>query len=598
MSVQEPLAIYDTLSQVARGMDSGTPPALIGRDQVSLAINTTFREKFPKPRPGIQKITLTGESFQTGRWQGASPYLAANNHPYIIASIGGNIIQFDLYDNTVRNLTTLSGQINPSIVPKTWMTQAEQFLVIQNGINIPMIWDGAILRRAIPVSFGGDELPVGCMMEYNNGRLAVVLPDRRSFAMGDLAYSRTGNPSDLLGFTENLFIDGGGEFVMPSNAGFITAIRTVAVMDTTLGQGPLQIFGTNGSASFNAPFDRTQWQNLSSAIQSVSMLAPGPTSQEATISVNGDLWYRSRDGVRSFMIARRDHGTWVNTPLSHEMDRVLDKDDPYLINFASSVDFDNRFLCTASPYRATTTGVERGVAWRGLIALDFKPVSSMFDRTQPVWEGIWTGVQILQIMKVDCYGKDRCFIFALNSENVIELWELSKSNTSDAVGVRINWTMETRRMGFQDNAETLKNLARTEQWWERVEGEFDWCVNYRPDGYLGGWLQLDCGSVCATTGMCAGPVCSAPIAPLAQYRPRKISAGPTITDCEECVDKPFRNGYEFQFQLVMDGAAQMRRFRAVAMDAPERVTGGCLATELTCCTETGCESSPWAYSIT
>lgn len=596
MSLSEPLTFYDSLEQVDRGMDSGTPPALIARDQVALAINTTFREKFPKPRPGMNRVTFTGDNFQTGRWQGASAYVAPTGRPALIASIGGKIIRFDLFNNTVTNLSTTSGVSNPSNVPKAWMTQAEQFLPIQNGVNIPIIWDGAVLRRANPVSFGGIELPVGRMMEYNNGRLAVALPDRTSFVMGDLAYSRTGNASDLLGFTENQFIDGGGAFVMPSNAGFITAMRTVAVMDTTLGQGPLQIFGTNGSASFNAPFDRTQWQNLSSAIESVSMLAPGPTSQEATISVNGDLWYRARDGVRSFMIARRDHSTWVNTPLSHEMDRILDKDDPYLMQFASSVDFDNRLLCTASPYRATTDGEEFGVAWRGLIALDFKPIGSMFDRTQPVWEGIWTGVQILQIIKIDCYGKDRCFIFALDSENQIEVWELSKSALYDLNGVRITWTLETRRMGFQDNGQTLKNLGRTEQWWEKISGTFDWCVNYRPDGYLGGWLQLDCGSVCATTGMCDGPGCSAPAPPLMQYRPRKISASPDRS-CEPCVDKYFMNGYEFQFKLMMDGQAQLRRFRAVAAECAEKPVGGCLGDEASCCTETGCESSPWAYQI-
>lgn len=596
MSLQEPKAIYDGFSRINRGMDSGRPPSSIGRDQVAFAINTTFREEYPKHRPGIRRVTLGGDDFQLGRWQGAAGYVATTGRPSVIASIGGQIVQFDLFDMTVNNLSSTSGLENPSIVPKTWFTQAEQFLPIQNGVSIPLIWDGASLRRATPVAFGGVELPVGCMMEYSNGRLAVALPGLTSFVMGDLAYSRTGNASDVLGFTENQFIDGGGEFVMPSDAGFITAMKTVAIMDTTLGQGPLQIFGQKGSASFNAPFDRTQWQNLSSAIQSVSMLAPGPTSQEVTISVNGDLWYRASDGIRSFQIARRDHGTWVNTPLSHEMDRVLEKDDPALTDFASGVDFDNRLLCTVSPYRATTDGVEYGVAWRGLVALDFKPVSSMFDRNQPSWEGVWTGLQILQILKVDCYANERCFVFALNSDNEIELWELSKTDTADNGGtVPIDWTIESRALGFVDNSEYLKQLKRTEQWLQKMTGEVVWEVEYRPDGFWG-WLPLDSGSVCATTGMCEGPACGPPQSPQLQYRPRKITSAPAL-DCEECVDKPYRNGFEFQFKLSVTGSAQLRRFRSVATDLPEQTTGGCLGVETDCCDQSGCEYSPWAYQI-
>lgn len=576
-------------------MDSGRAPSLIFRDQVAFAINTTFREAYPQPRPGFSKLTLTGDAFQFGRWQGAAGYVAVNGQPSIIASIGGHIVRFDLFNMNVTDLSTTADLLNPSIVPKTWFVQAFEYMPIQNGINIPLIWDGATLRRAIPIDFGGEELPVGKQMEYSNGRLAVALPDGLSFVMGDLAYSRTGSSKDVLGFTENLFIDGGGAFVMPANAGFITAMKSVAVMDTTLGQGPLQIFGSEASASFNAPFDRTQWQNLSSAIASVSTLGPGPTSQEAAVNVNGDLWYRASDGVRSFMIARRDHGTWVNTPLSHEVERLLDRDDQNLLDFASAVDFDNRLICTASPYRATTDGIEYGVAWRGVVALDFKPVSSMFDRGQPVWEGAWNGINILQILKVKCYNKDRCFVFVLNSSNVIELWELSKDESFDEGGTEISWTMETRALGFNDQSESLKTLARTEQWFTQLNGNLTWSVEWRPDAFWG-WLLLDQGSICATTGMCSGTACNPPQAPQLQYRPRKITAGPDLS-CDECSNKPYRNGFEFQFRLSMTGSASLRRFRAVAFDVAENTTGGCLGVEESCCDQLGCESSPWAYQI-
>lgn len=597
MSLSETKTAYDGFTTVPRGMDSGRDPSLIGVDQVAFAMNTTFRSGYAANRPGWSELELSGDDFQLGRWQGAKAYIASSGRPALIASIGGQIIRFDPITLQVTNLSAGSGLTNPSNLPQAWFTQAEQYMIIQDGSSIPLIWDGAVLRRAIPVDFGGKEVPVGTVMEYNNGRLWVALPDGKSFVAGDLAYSVTGTTYDVLTFTENTFINGGGAFAMPSNAGFITAMKTIALQDSTLGQGPLQVFATNGTASMNAPFDRTQWQNLDSPIASVSILSAGPTSQEGTVNVNGDLWYRAADGIRSFMVARRDHGTWVNTPLSREVERILNRDDPHLMNFASAVDFDNRLLCTVSPYRATETdATEHGVAWRGLVALDFKSVSSMFDRTQPVWDGGWNGIQILQILKVDCYGVERCFLFALNSDYEITLWELSKERRFDNMDTPIQWFIESRALGFLDRSEFLKELQRTERWLDKVQGTVTMDIKYRPDGFWG-WIDLDSGSVCATTGVCSLAACSPPLFPQLEYRPRKLSAAPE-NDCEECVDKVYKNGFQFQFKITLTGGAVLRRFRAVATAVAEDTTGGCLGTESTCCEQTGCETSPWEYSST
>lgn len=592
MSLSERRTTYDGFTTIRRGISSEMSPSLIGVDQVAFAINASFRSGYPENRPGLFKIPITGDAFQLGRWQGAHAYIADNGQPSVIASIGGQIIRFDPISNQSTNLSASSGLTNPTNISQVWMTQAESYLLIQDGSSIPLIWNGASLRRAIPLAFGGSELPVGKMMAYSNGRLWVTLPDQKSFVAGDLAYSITGTDADVLSFTENTFLNGGGSFAMPSDAGFIRAMRTVALQDSTLGQGPLQVFGDTGTASINAPFDRTLWQNMDSPIQSVSLLSSGPKSQDATVPVNGDLWFRSQDGVRSFMVARRDHGTWVNTPLSAEMSRVLKRDNENLLTYASAVDFDNRLLITVSPYRATVDAVQYGVAHRGIGVLDFNPVGGMFDRGQPAWDGIWTGLKILQILTVQCSGSVRCFLFALNSTNQIEMWELSKSARYDNLVDPIEWTIESRALGFNDQSEFLKQLERCERWFDQVSGVVTFDISYRPDSFWG-WLNLDSGIVCATTDLCTAPGCS-PSSPQIQYRPRKLSAAPE-NDCEECVSKPYKMGFEFQFKLKVIGASRIRRFRAVATDVDENTDGGCLGTE-TCCSESGCEYDPWSYS--
>lgn len=609
MSLYEPKTLYDGMTTLQRGVDSGRASALIGRDQVSFAINTTFRSGFAESRPGIREVTLSfldqnnsvdttvQTNFEDGRFQGASTYISPDGNTYLIASIGGRIFQIDPVLGNVQDLSTISGLTNPSNRPQAWMEQSEHFLIIQDGQSVPIIFDGAGLRRSVPRVSGGTEVPVGTVMEYNNGRLWVALPDGFTFVAGDLAYSVTGYASDVLGFTENTFLNGGGAFALPMSAGRITAMASVASQDSTLGQGPLQIFTSQGAASINAPFDRDVWQDTQSPIQTISLLSVGPRSAYATVNVNGDIWYRSNDGIRSFMFGRRDHGTWVNTPLSHEMDRILLKDDPYLLQNASAVRFDNRLLTTISPYRHTETdGTEHGVAWRGLAVLDFSPISSMFDRLQPAWEGIWTGLEILQILVADINGVERCFIFAINSSNQIELWELTRSERFDNIDNGIPWTVETRSFGFADLGETLKQLSRAELWFDRLEGTLTIDVDFRPDNYWS-WLQLDSGSKCASSGQCS-ITCPGdpPNFPQPQYRPRILTSAPSATSCETGTNKPYRNGYEFQIRLTLTGAARLRRLRIAATSLPEDTATGCIGTQ-TCVSDTGCEDDPFSYSI-
>jgi lipocalin len=593
MSLQEPNTVYDGFATLERGMDSGRSPSLLPANQAALLVNAQTRPGYVSNRPGWAKKELSGDEFQLGRFQGAAPYISPTGQPFLVASIGGQIIRFDLTSFTVLNLSDSPGDLtNPTNLPQAWFVQAETFLCIQDNSSLPLIYDGASLRRAVPVAFGGEEFPVGNIMEYNNGRLWVALPDRRSFVGGDLAYSVTGSAADVLKSTQNQFLTS-GSFALPASAGFITAMKSVANQDSVLGQGPLVVFGQFGSATVNAPFSIDAWQSMDSPIVSLGLLSQGSTGQDACVNINGDLWFRSRDGVRSFMIARRDHGTWVNTPLSHEMERILKRDDQYLIDRVSTVDFDNRLLMTSSPYRATIDGVEYGVAFRGLSVLDFTRVSSMFDRTQPTWEGIWNGLSILQVVTINCYGVDRCFLFVLNDCYQIELWELSRNDQFDNQSDAIQWMLETRALGFADQSEALKQLVRTETWLEKIVGTGTYVIRYRPDGSPL-WQDLDSGTICATTGMCTAPGCTAPEAPLPQYRTRKISSGPN-DDCEECNEKKFMNGFEYQFQLQFTGAASLRRFRAVATNIPEEVTGGCIGTE-DCCEETGCGTNPWEYA--
>jgi uncharacterized membrane protein len=333
------------------------------------------------------------------------------------------------------------------------------------------------------------ELPPGRMMEYSQGRVSLSLPDGISFIIGDIVGGASGSPDfnyrdAVLKASENALIAGGGSFKVPSNLGQIAAMRTTAQLDASLGQGPLMVVTPGGVFSCNAPADRTLWQSLTSPIVSESLIGLGGLSQESTVVVNGDLLFRAVDGIRSLIMAKREFFSWGNTPISFEMNRVLTQDDVSLLPYASAVQFDNRLLMTCTPQQGPN-----GVFFSGLISLNFDPVSSLQGKGASVYDGLWQGLNVLQLVEGQFNGVDRCFAFVYNTATFkTELWEISKTGEGylDNSLMPIVWGFETPVMLKGAKGKELFDLCALEG------GEFfvkdiqpgqtiSFTVEYRPD---------------------------------------------------------------------------------------------------------------------
>lgn len=580
MSLRDRNARYEGLGPITQGVDSARAPYLLDRTQLAWLVNFTTRENTISTRPGYTQRTLVFDTeddqtnFEDGLWQGASPYLSDTGVPSILCSISGHIfsITLDTYD-----ITDLSGtDTNNPALPLTWWCQAENFLIIQNGQDDALVYDGANLQRALGQAKVGPDLasvPIGQQMAYNNGRLWVA-NSPYSFVAGDLAYSTKGTRADVLGFTENTFLNGGGAFIVPFGGGPITAMSSIAVQDNSTGQGPLQIFTSRGCFSVNAPFNRDDWQNVTSPIETISMLAGGASSQFATIPVNGDIWFRAPDGVRSFAIARRDHGTWVNTPLSNEMKRAFNSDTSSLLPYSSAALFDNRLLLTTQP----SLILNHGIVHAGLGVLDFDPTSSMFNRSNPNWDGIWTGLRILQILTT---GSDnsRCFVFTLSNTNKIQLWELSRSDTYDNLSTRIEGIIETPAYGFDTLGFNLRQLMTGDLWLTNIRGNVDLTIKYRPDTDPN-WSDWATIPICSLSSDCTTAACGEPSTPAPQYRARLQLPEPS-SSCDTLNDKPTNLGYRFSIRLETTGAFTLQQLRLTAHDLPENVVGSCPPTDCT-----------------
>lgn len=580
MSVRANNLFFDGFTVIQRGVNSGDAPSILPRGQLAWAINCTTRGGFPKQRPGWTKQLLTGDTITPGLFQGSSLFTRWNK---AVLSVSGDIYSIDLSSMVVSKLTGGTGQPtrNPNYHRRVWFCEAEDFLIIQDGQSAAFIYDGTTLRRANPAKH---EVPTGTCMGYSQGRLWVTLPDHRSYVGSDLVYGGSGTPTygkrdAILYFTENTLIAGGGAFGVPFKSGEIVAMVPIGQIDTSLGQGPLQVFCTAGAFSVAAPYLRSQWSTVTFPIQSASLLGTGATSDWATVNVNGDIWYRSPDGARSFQVARRDFGTWTNTPLSSEVDRAFARDlDPTLLSWSSGALFDNRLLLTFAPYANPTYGIVH----RGMAVLDFHPVSGITARDlPPVWEGEWSGLPILQLLGDTFLTTERAFAFTLAANNTIELWELSKDSLFDndgAVDRLITWEVEGASYGWRDGL-SLKQLEWGDVWYDQIAADIAFSAYYRPDQEPN-WQSWHSWQSCATMETCdpvvnAGTGCITPPSTLGnQYRVRQRFPEPA-KDCDTINNKPYRHGFEFQPRLVIQGPCRIKKLRMIAGDVPEDVQGGC-----------------------
>lgn len=139
------------------GVDSSKPttvasqnyPDGIKPDQLVWGNNLTVRGGGISPRNGWKP--LAQDAPWSGLYQGGYMYEPDGGLPYIVLSIGGRIYRVRVdTDNSVEDLSGLSGLTNPAGELQSYFVQGEQFLIIQAGdlTTLPLFWDGTTLRRS------------------------------------------------------------------------------------------------------------------------------------------------------------------------------------------------------------------------------------------------------------------------------------------------------------------------------------------------------------------------------------------------------------------------------------------------------------------
>jgi len=416
---------------------------------------------------------------------------------------------------------------------------------VDEGSSIP---SGSVLKT-IP------QLPISTIGVYGLGRNWVALPDRTSYLASDIVGGSSGTAANkfrdsILNVTENNYLAGGGVFRVPASGQQINSMAFPATLDSSLGQGPLQVLTQDITFSCNAPIQRDTWQFLTNPIQTQSLVGGGALGD--VVPVNGDLWFRSADGIRSLRLARQDFViSYSNTPQSVEMNRVLMEDNQALLNFWNGVVFDNRLLSTASPQ--TSRG---GVYHPKLIALNLDPNSSLRGKQAPFYDGAWQDKNVLKLIVGTFGGITRAFALTYDITNskigLTEILPTKPENNFDNGDERIQWSFETPAVFYEPDTRKreLLQLSDGEMFVKDIVGTVQIKVEFRPD-YSSTWTTWHEWEI--------------PASPT--YQQRMGFGTPPITG-DATTNRPFKVGYSFQLRVTILGACTVMGMNLFATTQP------------------------------
>jgi len=327
---------------------------------------------------------------------------------------------------------------------------------------------------------------------------------------GYVAKANAGAASDLLRFTETTYLDEGGSLQVPGFLGKITGMIFMPVQDSGAGQGDLLVFCETGVISLSVAVPRSEWKNTA-GFQRIALASIGSTGQESLTTANGDVFFRSFDGLRTYRNARAEFNSFGRVPISAEMNGVLNYDTKSMLKNCSAIVFDNRFLFTATPqisYKNVPISqlTKRPITFSTIVALDFTTLASVGAQRASCYDGMWKGLDVTKLVTGVVQGKPRAFAFCVdynvNATNTV--WELSPDNYEDqpvnSDAVPITSILETRSFQLGSPAE-IKKLIRADLWLGSLRGTTNFKVYWRPDEYAC-WREWHEFSRCATVDNC------------------------------------------------------------------------------------------------
>ncbi|HUD75915.1 MAG TPA: hypothetical protein VMQ76_12660 [Terracidiphilus sp.] len=517
------------------GIQGGNPVTL-DKDKAANAVNRMFTNDVNETRPPFWELNLTfanaadQSAFQQGNVQGAFFYtgrpptnnvtLAETNQiyfpNYLIASIGGIVFAIMLQGKTGTVIRLpISGTINNPMLLHAWFAQGYEWLFVQNGEQNCLIWNGQDTTKNynyFRASPSLNQMPTGGPMAFMYGMMIVTSTDgRNQLAVSDQAYSSNQTQSkNVWQFTDITYWAEGGYFDIAADLGDIMGISPMPYLDTGSGQNELVVLCRNGATSFDLSGDRTTW--LNSQVQRISLVGMGCVSTHSLVLLNGDLIYKSQDGIRSYKNSRIEfQSSYSQVPLSYDVKKWLDQENRSLLEFNCQVQWNNMLFSGVLPMMqpSVIAGCGYHRYHRGMVVLDCQP-QSRIEGAGPEWQGMWTGPRPTAFADGWDGGQHRAFCFSFDTDGVNRVYEFIQegdydlSNGSPKTIVSMYDT--PYYCGLESDRFTHKRLIGCNVEMSDIAQAVQFTIKYRPDNSVCfiPWKSATMGCACVEPADCNG----------------------------------------------------------------------------------------------
>lgn len=470
----------------------GGEPDTVPEFYAQQAVNRFFRHDRNRTRPRIWDIELTFASeadriwFQGGNGQGAHFYNSypATTNPRLIASVAGKIFAITLTGGRKGRVSVIAEGNNPRFM-HAWFGQGFEWLVVNDGIQEPIFWDGTNPSRRSDVT--QQEMPPSSVIAFIHGRFVVASADGRNIIrVGEIVYANTNtNRTDILKFPNTI-----PSFDIATTLGNVMGLQPMPFLDTGTATNELVALCQNGFTSFD--FNRPEETFLENPpIQRISLVGEGCVSSHGFSTLNGDVFYRRSDGIGSYRNARVEYSqAWSQTPISRAVDHWLEPDRSDLLEFVPMTSWQNMVFCGTSPLIAPPNNPCAGYHrfCRGFVVFDAQSMSTTSRDGVPVWHGMWTGIRPWAFINGRINTAQRCFAFSYDRDGKNRLYEITLENGDDMFGAeprQIYSRYDTASMGSVEGRTSLFGLKRMTGGvleLNEILKESTFSVSYRPDG--------------------------------------------------------------------------------------------------------------------
>ena len=290
---------------------------------------------------------------------------------------------------------------------------------------------------------------------------------------GRVRRANAGKFEDIFNFTENTYLAEGGGFSTAGFTGKITGMFFLPVANTTTGRGDLVVLGEKGAVSMAVSNPRSEWKDM--AFIRVILSETGAVSDNAYIVAQGDVFFYSREGLRTYRNAKTGEIDGSVLPLDTELYGVLGANQQTSSRLAYC---DNRVFFLVSP---TATG------HKAMGVLDWTSSYAGRETARPAWDGFWTapgenlnGTVSNTFLDLFSVGNS---LLAVCTNGVFKLDTslVGDALTSNASSITaINWILETRGVDF-DAPSNLKRLLRASVWIQDASGANTFSLLWRTE---------------------------------------------------------------------------------------------------------------------